>query len=271
MDKVSNIYMFTNKTNNKKYIGQAENPKERYKQHKKDSKYKDFVFYRAIRKYGFDNFDFKIIEANIPLKYINEKEKYYIKKYNTLLPNGYNMTIGGEGTHGYKHTDETKKLMSEKKKGMYIGENNPNYGKGLSGKDNPNYGVKMSEETKNKISKGNKGKIRTEETKKKISNSCKNVIHNEEWNKKVSESLRNMSEEKKAIMIEKRLKNNSRIKQIKGINLETNKEFIFKSARQAGKWIHDTYGFSKNSHVRILKSIEEDGVAYGFKWEYIEK
>ena len=30
MDKVSNIYMFTNKTNNKKYIGQAENPKERY-------------------------------------------------------------------------------------------------------------------------------------------------------------------------------------------------------------------------------------------------
>ena len=61
MDKVSNIYMITNKTNNKKYIGQAENKKERYKQHKKDSKYKDYVFYRAIRKYGFDNFDFKIL------------------------------------------------------------------------------------------------------------------------------------------------------------------------------------------------------------------
>ena len=292
--------MFTNIINNKKYVGQAEDVNARYKQHIKDSKYRDYVFYRALRKYGIENFKFEVLEENIDIDIVNDREVYWINKMNSKLPNGYNMTDGGEGTHGYKHTDEAKEIMRNKKKGKKLTEehkakiSNSLKGKGL--------GKHLSQETKNKISLANKGRVIDEETKSKISESCKKVVHTEEWNKNVSEGLMsmskedkekminnrkntianmkkngtytydctehfiNMTEEEKNDMYDKISKNNPRSQRVVGINLETNEIIEFHSIGEAGRYIHKTYNVSKNAANRIGEVIRENkrNIAYGF-------
>ena len=93
--KISGIYTITNKINHKVYVGQSENCYDRWIQHKTDSKYKKSPLYNDIRKYGIENFYFKIIEK-MPAYLLNAREKEYIKKYNSLYPNGYNMQKGGD-------------------------------------------------------------------------------------------------------------------------------------------------------------------------------
>lgn len=99
------IYKFTNKHNNKVYIGQTSlDPNIRYRSHVNSSynvKSNDYdcVIHRAIRKYGIDSFDFEIVEE-IDNKHLDAREVYWIKFYNSYF-NGYNMTIGGNGAKKY--------------------------------------------------------------------------------------------------------------------------------------------------------------------------
>ena len=93
------IYKITNKINGKSYIGKTEqaNPNERFRQHINDSnkeRCKDRPLYRAFRKYGVDNFLFKVLEeTDNP----SEREKELIKEYGTYGSTGYNATLGGDG------------------------------------------------------------------------------------------------------------------------------------------------------------------------------
>ena len=100
------VYCYTNKINEKKYIGITIRPMiEREKSHlyeaynKKSITY-NYPFKKAIRKYGIENFDLKILHDDIDKKEAIELEKYYIQYYKTyykyLNSNGYNATIGGE-------------------------------------------------------------------------------------------------------------------------------------------------------------------------------
>lgn len=96
------IYVIENKINNKFYIGQSNNPIHRWKQHKwraenGEDKGKSAI-HDAIRKYGIENFKFTILGW---FTNYNEKEKEYIKIYNSLSPNGYNLTEGGEEPHHF--------------------------------------------------------------------------------------------------------------------------------------------------------------------------
>lgn len=167
------IYLYINKHNNKKYIGQAMDFNRRYKQHLNDSyneKKKDYdvPFHRAIRKYGIENFEIKILAENIQTREkLNEYEIFFIKRYKTLaIQNGYNVANGG--SVGNTFAGKTEKEMNEIRKKMSeatSGENNHNYGKhlpeetrnkisnSLKGEKHWNYGKKTSEETRNKISK----------------------------------------------------------------------------------------------------------------------
>lgn len=92
------IYKIENQINHKIYIGKTNytNPQKRWKQHLADSQNPNRnhrALYRAINKYGIDNFSFEIIEeTNNP----EEREKYYISYYNTYHY-GYNETLGGDG------------------------------------------------------------------------------------------------------------------------------------------------------------------------------
>lgn len=121
------IYKITNVFNNKSYIGQTgrSDVNLRWKEHKRKYKNKNnsdynSKFYRALRKYGLENFLWKIVKiVNAPSdeelrKLLNRWEKYYIKKYDTFV-NGYNLTKGGDGCCvNYLRIlmfDETEKLL----------------------------------------------------------------------------------------------------------------------------------------------------------------
>lgn len=86
------IYKIENKINKKIYIGQSIEIENRWKKHlyTKD----DFLIHRAIQKYGKQCFDFSILEE-CDVSELNDKEQYWIEYYNSLMPNGYNMTPGG--------------------------------------------------------------------------------------------------------------------------------------------------------------------------------
>lgn len=111
--------------NGKSYIGQTIYELEyRKSKHKGDYKSKNLIFYYAIRKYGWNNIIWEIIDTAETQEELNEKEKYWIKYYNTHFKaensNGYNMTTGGEGTSGYSFemTEETRQKMRESHKGI---------------------------------------------------------------------------------------------------------------------------------------------------------
>lgn len=86
------IYMIHNKINDKKYIGQSKHIFRRWTEHRQDSKTEDTPLYYAIRKYGIEQFDFSILQEcdNDQLTIL---EEYYIDKYNTYVPYGYNLKV----------------------------------------------------------------------------------------------------------------------------------------------------------------------------------
>lgn len=94
------IYKFTNKINGNSYIGQSVNIRRRYNNHKTNCKCKrdDMYFTRALREFGFWNFEFEVLEE-CSREELNQKEQYYINKYNTIYPNGYNKELGGNPGH----------------------------------------------------------------------------------------------------------------------------------------------------------------------------
>lgn len=96
------IYMFTNRCNGKSYIGQSVDIERRYKDHRFHTS-ENTVFHDDLRYYGFHNFDFCILEECC-VSDLNSKEVYYIKKHNTMFPNGYNITPGGN----FPHTNKLK-------------------------------------------------------------------------------------------------------------------------------------------------------------------
>lgn len=103
------IYMLTSKTTGKSYIGKTEKSVDvRLSQHKYAcSKGSNYHFHRALRKYGIDDFELTLLEDKIiDSRYLSELERYYIKKYNTFH-NGYNSTLGGDGTSGRNVSEET--------------------------------------------------------------------------------------------------------------------------------------------------------------------
>ena len=92
-EKKYKIYCYQNMLNNKKYIGLTSlTLKERAG--KDGHNYKDCThFWNAIQKYGWNNFNSKVLEENLTLDEAKEKEKYYIKLYKTNNSNiGYNIS-----------------------------------------------------------------------------------------------------------------------------------------------------------------------------------
>lgn len=121
--KKGTIYIIKNKVNKKVYIGQTTiNINERFKQHMKNSTInsKNQKFYRAIKKYGKENFYIEALENNIDENKLNEKEIYYIDKYNSFF-NGYNSTKGGKGRIINKKSDY-KKIIELYTKGYSANE-----------------------------------------------------------------------------------------------------------------------------------------------------
>lgn len=149
------VYMHENKINHKKYIGiTCQKPTQRWRGGKG---YKIGAFKNAIDKYGWNNFEHKILYENLSKEDACIKEMELIEKYKTMDKKyGYNLCEGGNLTIGYHHNNYSKEKMSKAKQGLYDGKNNPMYGK--KGILAPMYGKHLTEEHKRKISEAKKGK-----------------------------------------------------------------------------------------------------------------
>ena len=102
------IYKITNTINGKSYIGQTiQNVKERFYQHcatKCSKAVSNMAIHRAIKKYGKSNFTVEVIEE-IDSANLNDRERYWIKYYNSYN-NGYKSTKGGQdGCKSFKDLD----------------------------------------------------------------------------------------------------------------------------------------------------------------------
>jgi group I intron endonuclease len=168
------VYVHVNKINRKCYVGITKDISKRWG--KNGDGYKKLktkgCFANAIEKYGWDNFEHIILENNITFTQAKYLEKLYIKELDAFVPNGYNLTAGGDGLENYHHSEETRKRISE----LQIG------------RISPRKGCKLTDKQKKKISAGNKGKIRTEEFKVNVSKNMKGRKFSEESKKKMSEA-----------------------------------------------------------------------------------
>jgi len=130
------IYLIRNIEDGKCYVGQTRRTVEvRWNQHKLSVNLKKEigVLQRALRLHGIEKFSFEII-CEVPNEDLDAREIQEIAERNTIVPNGYNLQKGGKmktphpttrakisqtrkGRTGMKHTEETKKKMSESHKG----------------------------------------------------------------------------------------------------------------------------------------------------------
>jgi group I intron endonuclease len=170
------IYVVTNIVNAKQYVGITKNFCRRTKEHKNmhgDS----LALYSAFKKYGIQNFVFTHIADAFDKECACVIEQLLIKEKNTIAPNGYNMTSGGDG--GFFVSEESRKKMSDAKKGK------PAHNKGKASKPESiakmvasKKGKPWTQEQREKImagrvgekrsSFGMKGKTHSEETKSKM-------------------------------------------------------------------------------------------------------
>lgn len=146
------IYSWLNTQNGKEYIGQTIHEKRRYNEHKRAANSKELAIDRAIAKYGWKSFRYSVIvtvagyDKREVRERLNELEVKYIAVRKTHhTQGGYNITWGGSDTGNYQHTEETKKLLSQLRKGK-----------------------KLSEQDRKKISLGHKGLKKSEQHKENI-------------------------------------------------------------------------------------------------------
>lgn len=143
------IYAISNTVNSKKYIGQTTRTiEERWSKHKSASTHCS-ALHSAMHKYGVEKFRIEQIDTANNQEELDAKEKYYIEFYNTIAPNGYNLTSGGEHPN---HNESSIRKISESRRG----------------EKHWAYGKTMPLETRIKISNANKGKKRSEEFKQKL-------------------------------------------------------------------------------------------------------
>ena len=209
---VGYIYLITDTTNGMKYTGKHHYNKEG----ELDPNYHGSgVIIKNIYKKRPETLKEEYIKTCYSEEEMCSDEQYYIKFFDTLWPNGYNLTEGGDGLIP---CEETRKKLSSSLKGLLSGEKHPMFGKHHSeetrrkistankGKPAHNKGKHLSEETKRKLRDANKGKHLSEETKQKMSSSLKGLLSgekhplfgkhpSEETRRKMSESHKNISDE----------------------------------------------------------------------------
>ena len=164
------VYLITNKINGKQYIGATITKlNERWNRHVCDSlKERDGQsLHSAIRKYGKENFTIEVLEEHPDENHVfNVLESKYITQYKTHgSQGGYNMTNGGDGWLGMKHSEETKEILRQKSTGRIFSEEaRAKISAAHKGKISSNRG-----KPKPKMSLAKRGKYKTDEQKKSLS------------------------------------------------------------------------------------------------------
>lgn len=162
------IYKIINLVNNKVYIGSAVDINERFGEHKNmliKNKHHSIKLQRSFNKHGIHNFKFEIIEKCEPIKKTMFEQEQHYIDLYDSYNNGYNCTKKAGSSLGIKLSEETRIKIS-----------------------NSHLGQKCSDETKNKISKRHKGRKFSKEHKLKISKANKGKTLSVETKTKIGET-----------------------------------------------------------------------------------
>ena len=245
------IYLITNIITKKQYVGktQREDIEKRWKEHKKCDKYTiGRCLLNAYNKYGIDNFKFQIICICFD-EDCNYYEEEYIKKFNTLSPNGYNLESCGNNS---KCHPETKKLISEKLKGRQL--------------------TPVTDELRRKNSESklgsknhNFGKAITEERRKKLSSAIKKLWQERRDNGTYNEYIKKINEGSKLNILFKKNHISPNRKPVgryddKGILLES-----YTSTVEAGLKV----GISSSTIAKVCRGVPSYKTAAGFIWKFL--
>lgn len=200
-----------------------------------------------MNKYGIKNFSFKIIEE-CDYEILDDRERYWINKLNTLEPYGYNIKNGGNKLfgkdnpfYGKHHSEVTKRIISEKNLGRKASKEEKIMRSELNkGNKNPFYGKHHSDETKRRIKETNIKKGNYQNTSERMK------LHNPNDGSLFSKMV---------------------------IMLDNKNEFLnlFESATKAGEYIKQR-GLSKaqvpsNSISDVCRGKQKS--AFGFLWRYV--
>lgn len=118
------VYLITNKINGKMYVGQTSYTLEcRWSEHVSLSKSKVlYTLQKAIRKYGEENFAIETLHVCESKEEMDFAEMFYIALLNTKVSCGYNLTDGGDGCKGHKHSEESRAKIKESRAKQVIGK-----------------------------------------------------------------------------------------------------------------------------------------------------
>ena len=245
------IYLITNlaKTKNNLYVGQTKySIEQRFNEHWYEAqhlttKHYDTVLHKAMCKYGIKNFKIELLEEGLTKDQVDAREIYYIEFYDSFR-HGYNMTKGGQGIHGYNHTEQTKIILSKRSLAAWDDL-----------RDNPE---KLAARNQ-KISEGLTGIKRSEETCKKISQLAaqrtgeKNAFYGKQHSVETKAKIG--------------LANSLAVVAYDKITLAFVKEFV--SAADAMAWLVENNKANNLNASMLIKSCKNKvKSAYGYVWKY---
>jgi group I intron endonuclease len=152
------IYQILNKVTGKSYIGKSKNYKKRFMIHLKHAAGKiNRRLYDSINYHGVESFELILLEdlGECSRELANEREIHWILKIDSLMPNGYNMTSGGDGGDTlYSWDDESKRLLWKEQAAKRTG-------------------IKWTEDRKINLSNSTKGRVISDNQRLSISKTLK--------------------------------------------------------------------------------------------------
>jgi group I intron endonuclease len=246
------VYKITNIINNQCYIGSSKTIKRRWYEHKRQlrkNQHHSKVLQRAFNKYGENNFVFEILELCEPDELLIIEQKYF-----DLIKPEYIILKTAGRFDGYKHTEETKQILREKRKEQI--------------------NLPCSEETKKKISDANKNRKFSNEHKDKLSKSHKGKQLTEEHKNKIKQSITTESmREKQKLSVESRKINKKPLteKRRKEISENNSVCVVAIDDEQKIKYTFDSYKqaalFLGKSELTLWRAIKSNKKYEGYIWK----
>jgi group I intron endonuclease len=197
------VYAIEHRESGRVYIGKARNVARRWAEHRR-SGLRGYYLHRALQKHGADQFDWWVVQHCASNDEASAVEIEWIARLKSAGVTLFNITDGGDGALGRKHSDETRRKLAEAQRGRRLSDETRR--KMSLSRTNP------SSLTRSKMSKAHKGKKHTNESCqkraetllsmdlttraewiRKISVSRTGKKHSEETRRKISEGLRKRS------------------------------------------------------------------------------
>ena len=254
--KFGYVYLITDTLHNKKYVGQR-------KGYKLDEHYygSGRIIQNLIKKYGTSIFKREIIDYASSQEELSRKEVEFIKKYNTLYPNGYNLTLRLQAVDPYERDDsninneECRKKSSERMKKLWT-----------------------DDEYRNKMSQMSKDNWKNEDYRKNRTYALRKTTQTEEYRKKLSEIQKQgwdnerrkvRSELSKILWQDKDYRNKqTQIRKEKFSSEELKKEISerFKSKWQDEKYVKKVLDSRKKAYAKKEYREKLSRIRIGCKW-----